>query len=1633
MRSNYLILFTFFCCNVMFSQRITVDDSVDLTTLIQDNFVDGCVNISNINSPVNGIDSGFSSYAYFERGNSNFPFANGIMLSTGGATSGGNSTITPTLSEGSTAWGTDPDLEAALGTTDVHLNATAIEFDFVSISNQFQFNYLLASEEYFDIYPCQFSDGFVFLIKEEGSSAPFQNIALIPNTNIPVNTKTVHDEIFGVCPAENNQYFQGYNVGDTNYNGRTTVLTASGTIKPNVKYRIKLIIADQTNGEYDSAVFIEGDSFRVLDLGPDISTCETSAIIDANIQNPAASYSWYLNNTLIPGAANETYTATKDGTYRVDVSVLINGSICIEQDEIDIVLNTEEPMETLPDYELCDEIGSNGTRNFDLTTKDAQVASRSPFTNYEFSYHLSDAEARNNQNPITTPITNSSPSQPIYVRVFDLDGNCYAYSSFNIVVNSLPNIISPTPLEVCDSDDTPDGSTYIDLSEKNDEITGGNQDLYLSYHLSQSEATAGTNPITNNLYKNSSASDIVYVRAVNINTRCATTTSLTINTQISPIVNKTDPQFIDACDTDLDGHALFDLTEVLPNILNGLTGVNTTFHANYEDANNGTNPIADETNYEFTNGFDAPGFTSIYLRVEDSGTGCASVVPFEIHTNLLLTATDTGDFAICDENDDSTDTAKFNLLSVESFIANDLPFPISVEFYETEADRSAGNSVDKNQFYEATSPHTLYVSIGDGACTQEAEINLRVNPVLLFTSPPIAYCDDDDDGIVDIDLQSLDETITGGNANFNVTYFETEIDAENNDTSNRLTRYYRNTNPITTLYARIASVGATGCSTVNEFQIEVVTAPSTNKPNDIIICDNDQDGFSIINLNSKTSEIVSNTAGLDVDFFTSLNDAQNKTNEIPETQRDAYNTETQTIYIRVEDTVSPTGCFAIESFEAIVNTEPVFPAISNYQICESSGASVSDFYLYEKDAEILNGQSGKEVYYFEDAAFTSLIDKNTAYQNTSRMQTIYVLVENISDPNCFGTSTFVLQVSPDPVYNPVTPYLVCDDKSNDGKNVFNLDEKANEISQGLSGDILNISFHETRDDANNNTNSLPTNYTNITNPQTIFVRIESDDSLCFVVEEIGINIITAPNVTDALPLVYCDADYDGITNFDLTTADYDILDRVQSNLIINYFNELSDINQSDGLDNSNEISDPSKFNTGAKTVYIKVANTLTGCFSIIPVELIVNLPPLLNPIGSYPICDNDSDTFDLNIINDLIVDDLSTVNISYYNTLSDAENNTAPLASIFNYSANQHTLFSKVSNATTGCYFIAPFDLIINPNPIANTPPDLISCDDDFDGQFSFNLSENSLPIIGAQDPTQFTVSYYASLTDAEDKLNSLPNTYSAYDGEPLFARIENNATGCFNTTQFTTIVHPLPLIPIEDVVTLCRESYPLYIDAYTGDPADTYLWSTSVNASANNATLSEIAVTPSQLGTYSVTVTTPNNCSFTKTFTVIESEQAEITFTSTLDFSDPNRISVDINLNRIGDYVYILDGGTPQKTNVFENVSFGNHTVTVRDLNGCMDITKDVFVFDIPKFFTPNNDGFYDTWHIVGADQLPGSLVHIYNRQGKLLKTLHHSSPGWNGTFNGENMPTDDYWFVASIIQNGNEMEIKGHFTLKR
>jgi gliding motility-associated-like protein len=207
------------------------------------------------------------------------------------------------------------------------------------------------------------------------------------------------------------------------------------------------------------------------------------------------------------------------------------------------------------------------------------------------------------------------------------------------------------------------------------------------------------------------------------------------------------------------------------------------------------------------------------------------------------------------------------------------------------------------------------------------------------------------------------------------------------------------------------------------------------------------------------------------------------------------------------------------------------------------------------------------------------------------------------------------------------------------------------------------------------------------------------------------------------------------------------------------------------------------------------------------------------------------------------------------------------------------------------------------------------------------------------------------------------------------------------------------------------------------------YAWSFNGNAisGATNYTL-----TVNTAGLYTVKVINNQGCYRTRTLTVVASDIAKITNVNIVDLAESNSISVAVTGS--GDYVYNLDDefGAFQSENIFTNVSAGIHTVFVKDLNGCGVTPKEVAVLGIPNFFTPNDDGHNDFWNIKGVNTFfnTKTIINVFDRYGKLIKQISPLTEGWDGTFNGQQMPVTDYWYS---IQLEDGRVVKGHFALKR
>jgi len=444
------------------AQYIEVADTYTEVELVENVFIGldnlGCIEIFNVEFTNWYAWGPEKSYGYFNKNNSDFQLEDGVLLTTGRAVSavGPNNSI---LSEGPSgnAWPGDSDLEQAIGINNT-VNATALEFDFIAQTNSIKFDYIFASEQYLidgNQSQCGYTDAFAFLIKRVNTNETYTNLAVIPNTDIPVAVNTVRGS-GGLCPPINDQYFQSFNEVEhpTNYNGQTKILTAQTDIIPGEMYHIKLVIADQGNNLYDSAVFLKGGSFSngTKSLGQDRLIAEENPIcqgnsidIDATTPN-AISYQWYRNGNIISGATNPIYSVVQDGDYSVEIGFSTSGCLLLGAIKIEF---SAKPLVDNISLIQCE--NQDGTTFFNLRLSENKIVQNNS-ENFTFTYFENLLDAQNNtQNRISNP-TNYNPittDQTIYTRVENQFG-CYDIGEITLFTsnNSLEN---PSDINSCET------------------------------------------------------------------------------------------------------------------------------------------------------------------------------------------------------------------------------------------------------------------------------------------------------------------------------------------------------------------------------------------------------------------------------------------------------------------------------------------------------------------------------------------------------------------------------------------------------------------------------------------------------------------------------------------------------------------------------------------------------------------------------------------------------------------------------------------------------------------------------------------------------------------------------------------------------------------------------------------------------------------------------------------------------------------------------------------------------------------------------------------------------------------------------------------------------------------------------
>lgn len=499
------------------AQNITVDETLTPTQLVEDILINNpCAAISNVSVTTWNFTDG-QSFGKFTSGGSAFPFADGVVLTTGRATSaiGPNTSI---ISDGPDNWLGDSDLEQALNISqNSSINATVLEFDFLPLSDKISFEYIFSSEQYLlnpNQNQCGFTDGFVFLLKKAGTTDAYTNLAVVPGTDIPVRVNTVRGQ-GTICPPANEQYFDAFNTSDhpTNYNGQTKIMTAKSTVEPGFVYHIKLVVADQGNRQYDSAIFLGGGSFKIeKDLGDDRLFASNNPLcfqtsIELDATEPGTNtYQWFKNEVPISGATSPLFTVTESGIFSVEINLGSSGCISTGEIEIEYANQLTPSPATLVQ---CDP-DLDGITNFNLTQiTPTIIASDNSIQSVEYF------EDNLATNQIDNPTLFTSTATTIYAQVTNAT-NCSEIVPITLTIsNQNPN--PPAPINFCDEDGTKDGIREFDLeTEVSPEVLNGlPAGLNVNYFANVNDALVAANSLPNSFTNTTPSQQIIWARITN--------------------------------------------------------------------------------------------------------------------------------------------------------------------------------------------------------------------------------------------------------------------------------------------------------------------------------------------------------------------------------------------------------------------------------------------------------------------------------------------------------------------------------------------------------------------------------------------------------------------------------------------------------------------------------------------------------------------------------------------------------------------------------------------------------------------------------------------------------------------------------------------------------------------------------------------------------------------------------------------------------------------------------------------------------------------------------------------------------------------------------------------------------------
>jgi gliding motility-associated-like protein len=709
-----------------------------------------------------------------------------------------------------------------------------------------------------------------------------------------------------------------------------------------------------------------------------------------------------------------------------------------------------------------------------------------------------------------------------------------------VIVLPLPSANELDDLFICD--DNNDGIWLFDFADIQTQLLSGQDptEFTLSFHLTQEEADSNTAALSLP-YQNTNSTEEIFIRIENNNnSNCFDTTSFELNVFDTPL--PTENIEYKLCDYTNPGDLTeeFDVLSFNADLANG-QDVTITHYTSLEDAENGVNTITGP--YANT----SPSQTIYALMTNNAYVGCTSISTYTITVDPLPNLITDVPLVQCDIDNVQDGISLYNLQqAAENIIVGDDPENYTLSFHLSQEDLEANiNAIaDPTNFVNTSPLQTIFTRVENIATTCYSTSYFYLETI--FNPIPddagLVVCDnsemngndydglglftlsDANDYILSLIVANPDNDITN-TSQLDIVYYFSESDAllEVNPLPNQYTSEVPNSQ---TVYIRIER--GNDCFGINTMLLQVVPVPELNEVPDDILC-TDTPGVADVVLTNYDTFVLGSQAATDViiSYHATQEDADAGVN--PLTSPYTVNNE-QTIFVREEiqnNTPSIAGCYITNvNFTLTVEQNPQVTIPDPVFVCDDDSDGFQTFDLTGVDADIIGSQTAMIVSYYtnQNDADSATNPIGTTFDNTiPNAQTLTFRIESLVT-GCYSTGDLELIVNSLPIIPPLDNFITCDDNVETDTNPtndsveFDLQTQNTTILNGQDPVIFQVSYYATANDAQLGTNPLPAQFTNTTNPQTIFTRVENTITDCFNTAPLVLSI-------DPLPVVTLEEDY----------------------------------------------------------------------------------------------------------------------------------------------------------------------------------------------------------------------------------------------------------------------------------------------------------------------------------------------------------------------------------------------------------------------------------------------------------------------------------------------------------------------------